>query len=153
MQRTLLLLAAVAALCLPAGALAYGADGGAAFPVLRAAAYPGDIISADMIILKPAGNQPQLGGIVTSKESMVGKVARRTLLPGRVIPVTALREPFVVRQGKTVPLTFHSGNITITGVAVALESGSFGEYISARNPDSGTVVHGIVQADGSLRAQ
>ncbi len=153
MYRTLFRLGAVAALCFPPGALASDAGGGAVYPVLRTAAYPGDVITPEMIVLKPAGSRSQPMGIVTSKESMVGKVARRTLLPGRVIPVNALREPFVIRQGKTVPLTFHSGKITITGIAVALESGSSGEYISARNPDSGTVVHGIVQADGSLRAQ
>ena len=80
-------------------------------------------------------------------------MARRTLLAGQPIPQNALRDPFVIRQGKTVSLIFQSGNISITGIAVALESGSAGEIIGARNPDSGMTVHGVVQADGSLRAQ
>jgi flagellar basal body P-ring formation protein FlgA len=154
MQRTLSGLVVVAAICLPAAAaLAYDAGGGAAFPVLKAAAYPGDIISEEMIVLMPAGHRSQPGGIVTGMESVVGKMARRTLLPGQPIPQNALRAPFVIQQGKTVSLIFQSGNISITGIAVALESGSAGEIISARNPDSGMTVHGVVQADGSLRTQ
>jgi flagella basal body P-ring formation protein FlgA len=52
-----------------------------------------------------------------------------------------------------VSFVFQSGNITITGVAQAAESGSAGEIVSARNPDSGALVRGVVQPDGSLRAQ
>jgi flagellar basal body P-ring formation protein FlgA len=150
MRETLLGLAAVVALCLPAGAQTYDAGGKAVFPVLKVTAYPGDIISADMVVLVPAGHQPALVSIVTDKESAVGKMARRTLLPGQPIPKNALREPLVIQQGKTVSLIFQSGGISITGVAVALESGSAGEIISARNPDSGVLVRGAVQADGSL---
>jgi flagella basal body P-ring formation protein FlgA len=74
------------------------------------------------------------------------------LLPGQPIPRVAIREAYVVIQGKTIPVVFQSGTVTITGVALALESGSAGEMISARNPDSGIVIRGIVQPDGSLRA-
>ncbi len=153
MRRTLFRLVAVGSLCLPAGAFAYDAGSSVLFPVLKAAAYPGDIISEEMIVFMPAGHRSPLGGIVTGKESVVGKMARRTLLAGQPIPQNALRDPFVIRQGKTVSLIFQSGNISITGIAVALESGSAGEIIGARNPDSGMTVHGVVQADGSLRAQ
>ncbi|MGC2395473.1 MAG: flagellar basal body P-ring formation chaperone FlgA, partial [Rhodomicrobium sp.] len=76
----------------------------------------------------------------------------RTLLPGQAIPKVAVREAYVIFQGKTIQVIFHSGTVTITGVAYALESGSAGELISARNPDSGIVIRGIVQPDGSLRA-
>ncbi len=125
----------------------------AVFPALKVAAYTGDTITPEMVVLVPAGHQSVLGSIVTDKESVIGKMARRTLLPGQPIPRNALREPYTVLQGKTVSLVFQSGSITITGVALALESGSAGEIVSARNPDSGIVVRGVVQADGSLRAQ
>ncbi|MGO9485848.1 MAG: flagellar basal body P-ring formation chaperone FlgA [Rhodomicrobium sp.] len=141
------------ALCFPAGAFAYDAGGAAVFPALKVTAYPGETITAEMVVLVPAGHQTVLGNIVTEKESLIGKMARRTLMPGLPIPMNALREPYAVHQGKTVSLIFQSGTITITGVAVALESGSTGEIVNARNPDSGTVIRGVVQADGSLRAQ
>ncbi len=153
MRKRVLLLAAAMALCLPASARAYDVSGKAVFPALKATAFPGEIISGDMVDLVPAGHQSLVGSIVTDKESIVGKMVRRTLLPGQPIPRNALREPYVIHQGRTVTLIFQSGSITITGVALALESGSVGDIINARNPDSGTVVRGVIQADGSLRAR
>jgi flagella basal body P-ring formation protein FlgA len=153
MRKRVLLLAAALTFCFPAGALAYDAGGNAVFAALKVAAYPGEIITAEMVDLVPAGHQTALGSIVTDKESVAGKMARRTLLPGQPIPRNALRDPYAVHQGKTVTLIFQSGSITITGVALALESGSVGEIINARNPDSGATVRGVIQADGSLRAR
>jgi flagellar basal body P-ring formation protein FlgA len=141
------------ALCFPAGAFAYDASGSAVYPVLKVTVYPGDTITQDMVALVPAGHRSPLGNIATEKESVTGKMAQRTLMANQPIPRSALREPYAVLQGKTVPFIFQSGTIIITGVAQALESGSAGEIVSARNPDSGTVVRGVVQSDGSLRAQ
>lgn len=129
------------------------AEGAAApIPVAKQTIYPGDIITEDMITLKPAAQIKGVGALVTDAESLIGKTARRTLLPGQAIPKVAVREAYVIFQGKTIQVIFHSGTVTITGVAYALESGSAGELISARNPDSGIVIRGIVQPDGSLRA-
>jgi flagellar basal body P-ring formation protein FlgA len=153
--RNKLLPAAVAmiAICFMAQAFAYDATGFATYPVLKVTVFAGDTITQDMVVAIRAGHQMPLGNIATDIESVVGKTARRTLIANQPIPRNALREPFLVLQGKTVPLVFQSGTITITGIAQAMESGSAGELVSARNPDSGAVVHGIVQADGSLRAQ
>jgi flagellar basal body P-ring formation protein FlgA len=141
------------ALCVPAAAFAYDASGLAAFPVLKVAAYAGDTITPEMVVLVPAGHQSPLASIYTDRESVIGKTAQRALMPNQPIPRNALREPYMVLQGKTVPIVFQSGSIIITGVAQAMESGAAGDIVSARNPDSGAVVHGVVQADGSLRAQ
>ena len=121
-------------------------------PVARRTIYPGDTITEDMIALKGADQIRGVGALVTDPESLIGRTARRTLLPGQPIPKVAIREAYVVFQGKTVQVIFHSGTVTITGIALALESGSTGETINARNPDSGIVIRGVVQPDGSLRA-
>ena len=127
-------------------------DAAAPLPVAKRTIYPGDTITEDMITLKPAAELKGVGLLATDVESLIGKTARRTLLPGQPIPRVAIREAYVVFQGKTVPVVFQSGTVTITGVAFALESGSPGEMISARNPDSGVVIRGVVQPNGSLRA-
>lgn len=141
---------AVLSLLLPGSALA--GDAAALLPVAARIIYPGDTITEDMITLKPAAPIKGVGLLATDAESLIGKTARRTLLPGQPIPKVAIREAYVVFQGKSVPVVFQSGTVTITGVALALESGGAGEMISARNPDSGVVIRGIVQPDGSLRA-
>jgi len=141
----------IALLLVSAGAV-LADDAAAPIPVAKQTIYPGDIITEDMITLKPAAQVKGVGALVTDAESLFGKTARRTLLPGQPIPRVAIREAFVVFQGRTIPVIFHSGTVTITGVAQALESGGAGEMITARNPDSGIVIRGIVQPDGSLRA-
>jgi flagellar basal body P-ring formation protein FlgA len=129
------------------------AAGGELMPVLKLTVYPGDVITADMIEMKPATAPQGRAAFVTDSQTLAGKTSLRTLLPGYPIPRTAIREPYVVVRGKTVPVVFQSGTITITGVAQALESGSAGEMVSARNPDSGVVIRGVIQPDGTLRAQ
>ncbi|MGC1587558.1 MAG: flagellar basal body P-ring formation chaperone FlgA [Rhodomicrobium sp.] len=153
MRNTLLCIGAIVTLNLPAAAPASDNGRPASFAAVKVTVYPGQTITPEMVNLVPAGHFSGLGTAVTDEETLAGKIARRTLLPGQPIPQSAIREPFIVQQGKTVPLIFQSGNITITGAALALESGSAGDLINARNPDSGSVVQGIVQADGSLRTQ
>jgi flagella basal body P-ring formation protein FlgA len=46
---------------------------------------------------------------------------------------------------------FSEGPLTISGLAVALQSGGVGDVLSLRNVDSGTVIRGTVQGDGSVR--
>ena len=41
--------------------------------------------------------------------------------------------------------------MTIIGIASALEAGSAGERVRARNLDSGVTIVGTVQPDGTLR--
>jgi flagella basal body P-ring formation protein FlgA len=127
-------------------------DAATQFPVARRTIYPGDTITEDMIVLKGADQMKGVGAFVTDSESLIGKTSRRTLLPGQPIPKVAIREAYVVFQGRTVQVIFHSGTVTITGIALALESGGAGEMINARNPDSGIIIRGVVQPDGSLRA-
>lgn len=124
----------------------------ATLPVPRAVIYPGDLIRPEMLTERAFRRNTRFEGhFITSKEALSGKMARRTLLPGRPIPRLGIREPYLIRQGETRATVYQSSGLTISGRTVALESGSAGETISTRNPDSGITVRAIVQADGSLR--
>lgn len=121
-------------------------------PVPRAVIYPGDIIRQEMLTGQPMRPGALVGSqFVTSADALIGKMARRTLLPGRPILSTTIREPYSIRQGQACLAVYQSSGLTITGQVVALEAGSVGETISARNPDSGLSIRGIVQPDGTLR--
>jgi len=121
-------------------------------PVPKATVYPGDVIGAevlsDRLFIERTVTR---GSIIESRDALIGKVAKRTLLPGQPIPVNALRDPYAVTQGKSALLVFKAGGLTITSTAVALQNGVIGDIISARNADSGIVVKGMVQADGTIR--
>ncbi|ADP71745.1 flagella basal body P-ring formation protein FlgA [Rhodomicrobium vannielii ATCC 17100] len=126
-------------------------EGGRIVPVPKRALYPGDVITEEMLTSKQLSENENASAFITEASGVVGKTSRRTLLPGLPIPKVAIREPVVVRQGKAVSLVYESDTVRITGLAMALQSGSVGETISARNPDSGVVIHGVVMADGSVR--
>jgi flagellar basal body P-ring formation protein FlgA len=121
-------------------------------PVPNTTIYPGDVIGDNLLVdraftIPPEENWP----VHKSRDGLVGKVARRTLLPGRPIPLNSIREADAVGQGKPVTVVFQAGNLTITGQAIALQGGRVGDLLSLRNVDSGQIIKGIVQADGTVR--
>ena len=138
--------AAIGALCAPC-AVAQSAP--ASIYVLRNIIYPGDVISEDLLVERQLTNgaRPSFGG---QKEDLIGKVARRTLVPGQPIPQNALREKEEVVQGRQYDILYQSGALTISGSGVPLKSGAIGEMVPVRNPETGIVVQALVQAGGKL---
>lgn len=114
--------------------------------------YPGDVIqesylddrdfSTDPVMSKSAG--------MSTRAEILGKVARRTLLPGLPIPLNAVATPAVVTPGAKVRILFEEGPLRITAFGIALQTGSTGDTISVRNVSSGLTVSGTVRADGSV---
>ncbi len=125
---------------------------GLPLPVPRITLYPGDAILADHLVDRVFHSRlPARVAVHQVRDGLVGKVARRTLLPGKPIPVNAVRDPFLVVQGRNVQIVFQDGGLTITGYAVALQSGGEGDIVSLRNIDSGVMLKGAVLADGTVR--
>ena len=147
-------LRSLAGLLVLAGFLAGGAALAASpekLPVPAVTIYPGDTISADMLTSGtfPAGTAENYP-IIASREALVGKVARRTLLAGRLIARNTVGERDLVEKGKIVPILFQQGALTITASVLALQSGALNDMIQVRNIDSGKVVVATVAADGSV---
>jgi flagellar basal body P-ring formation protein FlgA len=121
-------------------------------PVPTIILYPGNAITDDVLIEREVSiPNVAVGTVVESRAGLVGKVARRTLLPGKAIPLIGVAEPKVVVNGAQVRITFEEGGLTITTYATALQAGGVGEIIKLRNPQSGLILSGTVQADGSVR--
>lgn len=120
-------------------------------PVPAVTIYPGDVITQGQLTERRFAARQAPAAILDSEAAIVGKVARRTLLPGKPIAANALRDPHAVNLGGTILAVYRSGGLTITSRVQPLRAGSVGEVIEARNPDSGKVITGTVQADGSIR--
>lgn len=121
-------------------------------PAPAATIFPGDLITDDMIV--DSGLPSGLGeyaSVARSRSQVVGKVARRTLPTGKVIPLNALQDPKVVSRGVAVEAVLEEGGLSITTLVMPLQDGAVGSLIQARNVDSGKVISGIVAADGTLR--
>ncbi|WP_315925473.1 flagellar basal body P-ring formation chaperone FlgA [Mesorhizobium sp. SP-1A] len=141
-------------LALAAALLAGIAPAGAEETVLIPARviYPGETIS--LAILKEvtlAAGRHKPEAVATEARELDGKVAKRTLLPGRYIPNDALRDAWLVEQGASVQVLFVAGQLTISATAVTLQPGSAGDLVKVRNLDSGKVFSGTVMADGTVR--
>jgi flagella basal body P-ring formation protein FlgA len=122
-------------------------------PVPTITIYPGDSIKDSWLVdreFSPSFVAPR-GGLIDSRAPIVGKIARRTLLAGAPIPWNAIMEPKTVANGAKVKIVFQEDGLTITTYGAALQAGGVGEIISVRNLDSGLIISGTVQADGSIR--
>jgi flagellar basal body P-ring formation protein FlgA len=83
--------------------------------------------------------------------SSMAAVARRTLLPGRVIPTSAVRASYAVERGQPVKLVYSSGGLVITASGSPLKSAAIGDFIQVRNLESGSTVSGTVMANGTVQ--
>lgn len=141
--------AAIAAAALGFGAGIALAQNTAVIP--KQVIYPGETIASEQVDVVAVTNPNLAGGYARTKEEVVGMVAKRTLLPGRTIPVHGLREAFAVKRGTSVRLTFAIGNMLISASGTPLTDASVGEVVKVRNIDSGSIVSGTVMADGTVQ--
>ena len=126
---------------------------GNVLPVPVITIYPGDTIQNTYLVDRefPSNEQALRGGVIDSRLALVGKLARRTLLPGVPIPANAVADPNAITNGEKVRVVFDQDGLVIETYCIALQAGHVGQVISVRNPDSGMTISGIVQADGSVR--
>ncbi|CCB67550.1 MULTISPECIES: flagellar basal body P-ring formation chaperone FlgA [unclassified Hyphomicrobium] len=126
-------------------------DPGRTVFVPRAVIYPGDrITDANLIerqLIVDPGNPPVFG---EREQDLLGRIARRTLLPGELIPEMAIRAEDLVKQGRTYKLVYNSKYVSIVGVGVPLQSGAAGEIINVRNPESGVIIKARIEPDQTL---
>lgn len=113
--------------------------------------YPGQIVEAHMLEMVPVTNRNIRRDYASSMDQVAGMVTRRTLLPGRVIPVSSVREPYAVERGSVVTMVFSRDGLTITAPGSPLANGLVGDFIRIRNVNTGVTVSGTVMADGTVR--
>ncbi len=145
----------LAALAIVAGSLIASAAIAAPpehLPVPSVTIYPGDTIAPDMLTSGtfPAGTAANYP-VIAAPSELIGKVARRTLLAGRLIARNTVGQRDLVEKGKIIPIHYEQGPLTITASVLALQSGALNDMIQVRNIDSGKVVVATVSADGSVR--
>lgn len=113
--------------------------------------YPGQEITFDMVKEVDVVNPNLRPGYAKIVEEVEGFITKKTLLPGRTIPVSALREAYLIERGKNISMVFSNNSMVITAQGVALQNGGLGEVVRARNLDSGVIISGTVMQDGTLR--
>jgi flagella basal body P-ring formation protein FlgA len=149
LRRLLLGLMTAAGLLLAAGASAWAQE---TVIVATRVVYPGEVISGDALDEVPLRRQLRNpSSIAFGWAQLEGKVARRTLLPGRMIPLSYVRDSYLVEPGEPVQVVFSHGGLEISVTGVPLQSGAAGDVVRVRNLDTGAVLTGVVMADGTIR--
>lgn len=121
-------------------------------PVPNFTIYPGETIPSSALVERRFRSQRFLRmPAYDTRAAIVGKVARRTLIPGMPIAVNSLREPDVITQGNAYVVFYEDEGLSISATATALQSGTTGDLVALRNTDSGTIIRGIVQADATIK--
>ena len=90
-------------------------------PVPAVTIYPGSIIQAEDLTDRTFVQSELRTGYVDSTDTLVGKIARRTLLPDHPIPAMAIDEVDLVKRGSSVQLVFQQSGLLITAYAAPLE--------------------------------
>ena len=143
--RVLLALALVGAAAAPMQA------GENTLPVPTVTIYPGDVVKDEILSDRPTRTLGTRGAVFGTRDRLVGKVARRTLLPGQPIALSAVGDPKAVTAGAMAKVVYQDGVLTIATFATVLQAGAPGDLVSARNLESNRIIAGIVQADGTIR--
>jgi flagella basal body P-ring formation protein FlgA len=112
--------------------------------------YPGEELQPGQLEEVKVTNPNLAKGYAQRISAVAGLITKKTLLPGRIILVSALREPFAVSRGGSVQLIFEHGPLVITASGTPMQDAAIGELIKVRNKDSGIIVSGTVMADGTV---
>jgi flagella basal body P-ring formation protein FlgA len=121
-------------------------------PVPAVTIHPGEVIKDEMITER--GFAPNLLGVaqfIDARPMLVGRMARRALLPGHPIPTNAVDDPWAVARGAVVKVVVEDSGLSIVTYGSAMQSGAAGTLIQVRNLDTGVIIRGIVQPDGTIK--
>lgn len=139
------------AACVAGAATAMAEQTTAMFAVPSITVRVGETLTDAVVVERRlVGNAIAQRTYFTARESVVGKVARRTLPAGAAIPINAVGDAQAFKEGDRVTLEFRSGGLSIKGAGVALQPGIPGRTARVRNLDTGSVVTGTVRSDGTV---
>lgn len=125
---------------------------GVDLPVPKVTIHPGQEINhQDLIIRRFPSRTTQQFVVATDRQQLHGMIARRTLLPGQPVPSTAVEAQVLVKRGEPARLVFQEQGLVIMMQVEAMQSAGAGKTVRVRNIDSGLIVTGIVQPDGTIR--
>jgi flagellar basal body P-ring formation protein FlgA len=89
--------------------------------------------------------------VARSVDQIVGMQLRRPVAAGQPLRLTDLTRPPLVQRGSTVQIELSSSGLTVTGQAVAIDSGAEGERIRVQNITSHAFLFAQVVGPGQVR--
>ena len=151
-----LLVVLVAALFMSFGAMwvtmpAAAASRVVSLPVPKITLRRGDVINLTVLEQKSFNaNRIDRFSVVPKSGELLGKEVTRDLVAGMPIHRSAIVRREIIKRGAPAQLVFREQGLNIIAHVEPLEDGVIGDVIRVRNLDSGLIVSGIVQPDGTI---
>ncbi len=121
-------------------------------PVPAVAIRAGELIRDDMITERSfAPNVLGVAAFIEGRQVIVGRMARRNLLPGQPIPTNSIEDPWTIARGAMVKVVVEESGLSIVTYGAAMQSGAPGALIPVRNTDTGVIIRAVVQPDGTVK--
>lgn len=121
-------------------------------PVPAVSIRAGELIRNDMITERAfAPNALGVAMFIEARQVLVGRMARRALLPGQPIPPNSVEDPWTIARGAMVKVVVEDSGLSIVTYGAAMQSGAAGALIPVRNTDTGVIIRGVVQPDGTVK--
>jgi flagella basal body P-ring formation protein FlgA len=87
---------------------------------------------------------------LSSDDSAVGQVARRTIAAGQPLTAAALMSPKEITRGANVTVRVETANTQLSLMAVAQSSGSKGDTVYVKNTQSGRLFRAVVESKNQV---
>ena len=121
-------------------------------PVPKNIIYAGQFVTEDLLRDRsvPVSYVTRVS-VYKNNAQVVGKVAKKTLLPNRPIFTNTVVEPNVVEVNRRTVMRYQIQGLYITADVNPLNSAKVGQQVRARNIKTGVVVYGIANHDGTIQ--
>lgn len=88
--------------------------------------------------------------VIAEPSRMLGRLAKATLIPGRIITPLVVAIPPAVKRGQEAKIVYRNGAVSVTAGAVCRQDGLPGQIITAKSLASQRLVRVRVSEDGTL---
>nr|WP_321454788.1 flagellar basal body P-ring formation chaperone FlgA [uncultured Cohaesibacter sp.] len=151
LHRSVMLLGGVLMLTFAWAHLAHATTRSVTLPVPRTTIMPGEVITLSVLeSRKFKAKSIDRFTVVPNIHDILGKEAVRRLPMGVPIGRSDIRRREVVKRGEPAQLIFQDRGLEIIAHVEPLEDGVVGEAIRVRNIDTGLIVIGRVEENGTI---
>ncbi|MBO42969.1 MAG: flagella basal body P-ring formation protein FlgA [Rhodospirillaceae bacterium] len=119
-------------------------------PIVTRRVRKGDIIEKDDVQTISIRVDKLGRNVLMSKEELIGKSPKRTLIEHRPIRTSDVREPVLVRRSSLVTMVYQTRFMRISARGKAKQSGSLGDTVRVLNSGSKKVVEGTVTGPSEI---
>ncbi len=117
-------------------------------PMLVRVLDTNDIIRQEDVSMQLVQADRVRSNTVTDISQLLGKSAKRTISPGRMVRTEEISNPAVIEKNKPITMVFRAKNMEITAMGMTMDAGAVGDIIRVRNNDSARTVQAIVRGNG-----